>query len=92
MPIRNAIIALDDLHEDPRNPRVHSAVNVRRLADRIAAVGFTSPVLVVEETGKLAAGHRRVLALRYLRDELHQAPPDGLEADWGVPARVGSWD
>jgi DNA modification methylase len=91
MAIQNEIIPLSRLLPDERNPRRHSAENIKRLASRILAVGFTSPVLVVAETGLLAAGHRRRLALEYIRSELRRAEPDGIEPGWGVPARVGSW-
>jgi hypothetical protein len=91
MPIRNEIIPLAQLLPDERNPRSHNPENIKRLASRILAVGFTAPVLVVEETGILAAGHRRRLALEYIRNELHRPEPDGIESGWGVPARIGSW-
>jgi hypothetical protein len=88
--IRSETIPLDRLLPDERNPKGHSAENIKRLVSRIQAVGFTAPVLVDAETGILCAGHRRRLALYWLKEN-HFPEPDGIEPGWGVPARVGTW-
>jgi hypothetical protein len=88
--IQNAIIPLDSLLPDLTNPKKHNPENIRKLVSRIQAVGFTSPVLVAERTGILKAGHRRRLALLWLRDQGFSEPA-GIEPGWGVPARIGEW-
>jgi len=58
-------LPVEALTPDPRNARVHSARQVARIADSIAAFGFNVPVLV-DEKGGVLAGHGRVLAARRL--------------------------
>jgi ParB-like chromosome segregation protein Spo0J len=48
-----------------RNARAHSARQVARIAESIAAFGFNVPVLV-DEKARILAGHGRVLAARRL--------------------------
>lgn len=50
---------------DPRNPRQHSERQVKQIARSIQSFGFNVPVLV-DRSGKLVAGHGRVLAARLL--------------------------
>ena len=88
--IQSQHVPLDRLLPDSRNPKQHDPENIKRLVSRIQAVGFTSPVLVDEKTGILCAGHRRRLALHWLRENSFPEP-DGIEPGWLVPARVGSW-
>ncbi len=59
-------LPLDALTPDKRNARVHAPRQVARIADSIAAFGFNVPVLI-EEKGRVLAGHGRVLAARRLR-------------------------
>jgi ParB-like nuclease domain len=42
-------LPVEALRPDPRNARVHSAGQVARIADSIAAFGFNVPVLVDEK-------------------------------------------
>jgi ParB-like nuclease family protein len=58
-------LPVEALTPDPRNARVHSARQIARIADSIAAFGFNVPVLV-DEKGGVLAGHGRVLAARRL--------------------------
>lgn len=55
----------DALTPDPRNARIHSARQVARIADSIAAFGFNAPVLI-DGKGGVLAGHGRLLAARRL--------------------------
>ncbi|HJU84175.1 MAG TPA: DNA methyltransferase [Holophagaceae bacterium] len=56
---------LEDLTEDPRNPRVHSPRQIRQLARSIEAFGFNVPVLV-DGAGQIIAGHGRLQACHLL--------------------------
>jgi len=56
---------IDELRLDPKNPRLHSARQIRQIARSIEAFGFNSPVLV-DATLKVIAGHGRVLAAQLL--------------------------
>jgi ParB-like chromosome segregation protein Spo0J len=57
--------ALRSLKLDPRNPRLHSAKQIRQIAESIRVFGFNVPVLV--DAGlKVIAGHGRILACQQL--------------------------
>src|ERR1700726_4240042 len=49
----------------PRNARTHSKAQIRQIADRIGAFGFTNPVLV-DRSATIVAGHGRVEAAKLL--------------------------
>jgi hypothetical protein len=46
---------------NPFNPRIHSPKQIRQIAKSIAAFGFNVPILI-DEAGKVIAGHGRLLA------------------------------
>lgn len=50
---------------DPKNPRLHSPRQVRQIARSIETFGFNVPVLI-DATGKIVAGHGRVMACQQL--------------------------
>jgi hypothetical protein len=83
-------VPLDDLKLDPRNPKGH---DLELLGTSVTRFGYVEPVVIDERTGKLVAGHGRVLELRalFLDDK---PPPEGVEVDpegrWLVPA-VRGW-
>ena len=83
-------VPLDDLKLDPRNPKGH---DLDLLASSVGRFGYVEPVVIDERTGKLAAGHGRVIELRALFLE-GKDPPEGVEVDaegrWLVPA-VRGW-
>ena len=56
---------ISELKLDPRNPRVHSARQVRQIARSIDTFGFNVPVLI-DASGKVIAGHGRILACQQL--------------------------
>ena len=58
-------LAIEALTPDPRNARLHSARQVARIADSIAAFGFNVPILV-DGRGGVLAGHGRLIAARRL--------------------------
>ena len=69
-------VPVEALTPDPRNTRLHSARQVSRIADSIAAFGFNVPVLV-DEKGVVVAGHGRLLAAKSLG--LKEVPAIALE-------------
>jgi hypothetical protein len=59
------MMPLDVLVPHSRNPRTHSKLQIRQIADSIRRFGFTNPVLVSDD-GKVLAGHGRVEAAKLL--------------------------
>ena len=53
------------LHLDPRNTRQHRKRQIKQIAQSIKSFGFNVPVLI-DESGKIIAGHGRVLAAQLL--------------------------
>jgi DNA modification methylase len=53
------------LRLDPKNPRVHSATQIRQIARSIQTFGFNVPILV-NAKGRVIAGHGRVMACQQL--------------------------
>ena len=68
--------AIAQLKPDPRNPRLHTDKQIRRIAKSIQAFGFNVPVLV-DRSGQLVAGHGRLAAVVHLGWE--QVPAICLE-------------
>ena len=52
---------LSELRLDPRNSRIHSARQIRQIAQSIQSFGFNVPILV-DAQGRVIAGHGRVMA------------------------------
>lgn len=63
--LRIEYVTLADLKPNPRNPRKHSARQLKALAKSITAFGFVAPV-IIDKTSILVAGHGRVEAARSL--------------------------
>lgn len=57
--------SVDDLKLDPKNPRAHSPRHIRQIARSIVEFGFLVPILI-DASGKVIAGHGRLLAARQL--------------------------
>lgn len=57
---------VDKLRPTNKNPRTHSNRQIRQIADSIRQFGWTSPI-VVDESGKIIAGHGRFAASLDLR-------------------------
>ena len=53
------------LNPRARNPRIHSAKQVRQIAASIEKFGFVSPILI-DSKGGIIAGHGRVAAAKLL--------------------------
>lgn len=56
---------LETLKPATRNPRTHSRKQVRQIADSIKRFGFTNPILI-DDDGRIIAGHGRVAAAKLL--------------------------
>lgn len=56
---------LPELRLDPRNPRKHSAKQVKQIARSIEAFGFNVPILI-DAAGVVIAGHGRLIAAKQL--------------------------
>jgi DNA modification methylase len=59
------LIPIDSLKPDPRNPRRHSRVQIRAIAQSIDAFGFNAPILV-DKHNQIVAGHGRYEAAQRL--------------------------
>lgn len=59
-------ISTKKLRANPRNPRTHSARQIRQLADSIEIFGFTNPILT-DAANMVLAGHGRLAAAKHLR-------------------------
>ena len=55
----------DQLRPNPRNTRVHSKRQIRKIADSISAFGFLIPILA-DENNQIIAGHGRLAAAKLL--------------------------
>jgi len=64
-PVEVVYRRIDQLKPDPRNPRRHTAKQIRQIAESIRRFGFNVPVLV-DADHKVIAGHGRLLACRQL--------------------------
>ena len=62
---RLALVPIDALRADPRNPRKHSRIQVRAIARSIDAFGFNAPILV-DKANQIVAGHGRFEAAQLL--------------------------
>jgi 16S rRNA G966 N2-methylase RsmD len=56
---------LDELRPSPRNPRTHSAKQIRQIAESIKKFGFTNPLLI-DSDDNVIAGHGRRRAANQL--------------------------
>lgn len=70
-------VPIDDLPDDPRNPKAHADADIDASMDRF---GYTEPVMIDERTGMLVSGHGRKARLVARRNR-GERPPDGIEVD-----------
>lgn len=62
---RSANVAVGDLRPHPKNPRVHSNDQIRRLAKAMKAFQVISPIMA-DKDGTVLAGHARLEAAKHL--------------------------
>jgi hypothetical protein len=83
-------LALDDLRENPANPKEHDEA---LMGDSVSRFGFIEPIVMDERTGFLISGHGRREALLRMRAG-GGFPPNGVmtteAGDWMVPV-VRGW-
>ena len=60
-----ALVPIGALRADPCNPRKHSRIQVRAIAQSINAFGFNAPILV-DKRNQIVAGHGRYEAAQLL--------------------------
>jgi ParB-like chromosome segregation protein Spo0J len=60
-----AWLPIASLKLDSRNPRVHSAGQIKQIAQSIKTFGFNVPILI-DANGNVVAGHGRILACKLL--------------------------
>lgn len=76
---------IETLRLDPKNPRVHPAEQLEKLARSIEAFGFNNPVLVDRDLNVIA-GHGRLAAAKLLK--LSTVPTIALESLSPAQARL----
>jgi len=70
----DAVVELEKLVGNPRNPNTHPKAQIELLAKIIAAQGWRAPITVSNRSGLVVRGHGRLAAARLL--ELEYAPVD----------------
>lgn len=78
-------LSLDDLTDNPSNPKSH---RVDTITGSIGRFGFVEPIVRDERTGQLISGHGRADTLRSMKDR-GDSPPEGVTDTWDVPVMVG---
>lgn len=70
----DAVVPLEQIIPNPRNPNRHSSAQVELLAKIIKAQGWRAPITVSERSGFIVKGHARLAAAQLLG--LESAPVD----------------
>ena len=73
----DAIVPLEKLVPNPKNPNTHSDEQVKLLARIIQATGWRQPITVSNRSGFIVKGHGRLMAARMAG--LTEAPVDFQE-------------
>lgn len=68
-----------------RNPKDH---DLGAMHTSIGKFGYVAPVMLDESTGRIVAGHGRLLALEQMR-KAKADPPEGIREGWAVPVVRG---
>ena len=88
MDIQVEYIPLTDIVEADINPKDH---DIGQIYQSIKRFGFTQPIMMNENTGKLLAGHGRLQTLQTMKDAGEKVPTRIKEkdGDWLVPVLKG---
>jgi hypothetical protein len=88
MDIEVQYIPLADIVEADNNPKDH---DIGQIYQSIKRFGFTQPIMMNENTGKLLAGHGRLQTLQTMKDAGEKLPNRIKEkdGDWLVPVLKG---
>jgi ParB-like chromosome segregation protein Spo0J len=93
-------ILIAQLRPHSRNPRTHSAKQVRQIANGIREFGFNTPILIDQNDGVIA-GHGRILAAKLLgmsevpairRDQMTEAQKRAYIIADNRLAEIAGWD
>jgi DNA modification methylase len=59
-------VALDELHQDPANARLHHEVNLDAIVASLKRFGQAEPLVVQKASGRIIGGNGRIVAMRKL--------------------------
>lgn len=86
--LRIEYVPLREVKRWPRNPKLHVDADIEKSIEKF---GFTSPLLLDENTGRIVAGHGRLESLIRMADA-GKPPPARIrrdKAEWLVPVVRG---
>jgi len=89
MDIQVEYIPLTDIVGADNNPKDH---DIGQIYQSIKRFGFTQPIMMNENTGKLLAGHGRLQTLQQMKDGGEKLPKrikEGEDGNWLVPVLKG---
>ena len=73
------MMAIESIHPDPRNAKIHDEASVERLANSIDRLGWRGNPIQVDEDGLILAGHgRRLAALKLGYTKVQVVVHEGL--------------
>ena len=83
-----SLVPLDELRENPLNPKSH---DVPLLDKSLTSFGYVEPIIIDGRTGLIISGHGRKETLQKMRDEGKEAPTGITVQDgvWLIPAVTG---
>lgn len=70
----DAVVAVDDVHPNPKNPNMHPDEQLRRLGTIIRNAGWRNPITVSTRSGLIVRGHGRLAAAHL--EGLSEVPVD----------------
>lgn len=70
----DAVVAIDDVHPNPKNPNTHPKEQLKRLGAIIRVAGWRNPITVSTRSGLIVRGHGRLAAAQM--EGLEEVPVD----------------